>query len=103
MVETLKDTEFSRTYSEFYEDGTTMYKFSTIKRDGEEIKHGECKKYYANGKIEYEGYYKNGVKDGKWITYYNTGRIKVVCHYKDGKMESKETYNDRVKIFNEKD
>ena len=38
-------------------------------------------KRYANGSIKSEGYYKNGVKTGKWNYYYEVGGKESVRYY----------------------
>lgn len=105
MIENMKKNNFEsiKTYSEFYEDGTTMYKFSVIKVNDEEIKNGECKKYYPNGKLAYEGLYSCGSKEGKWIYYYNTGKIKAIQYYKEGKLLKTENFNEKITTFSEND
>lgn len=40
--------------------------------------------YYANGKLQERGNYKNGQKDGKWISYHYSGEIASVEHFKYG-------------------
>ena len=38
-------------------------------------------KLHANGKVKSEGYYKNGIKIGKWAHYYDTGSKESTAYY----------------------
>lgn len=40
--------------------------------------------YFANGKTEYTGHYKNGVEDGLWTYYYDNGNKKYEESYEQG-------------------
>jgi len=42
-------------------------------------------KYYDNGKISEEGFYKDGKREGECITYYENGEKELVGYFKKGK------------------
>ncbi len=41
--------------------------------------------YFTNGKLQWEGNYKNQLEDGKWVYYYENGNIKSIQYYTKGK------------------
>ncbi len=41
--------------------------------------------FFANGKIQWTGTYKDEVEDGVWKYYYENGRLKSEQHYSKGK------------------
>jgi antitoxin component YwqK of YwqJK toxin-antitoxin module len=41
--------------------------------------------YFTNGKLQWEGNYKNQLEDGKWVYYYESGVVKSVQYYTKGK------------------
>ncbi len=46
--------------------------------------------YFPNGKIDYEGNFKNGKEHGKWIYYYEDGQKKFEENYKNGLEDGKQ-------------
>ena len=48
---------------------------------------GEYLKYYENGKLKEQAYFKNGVLTGKYSEFYENGKKKSVCNYKDNLLE----------------
>ena len=53
---------------------------------------GKCKEWYEDGSKKLVGYWKDGIKDGKWI-YWNENGIKIKEEiHKDGKMEIEKWY-----------
>ncbi len=71
--------------------------FSNGKREGHS-------KYFWLEKLESEGLYKNGLKEGLWKYYvYNSGELLATTHYKNGKKDGKETFHGfEKKVFNYK-
>ena len=47
------------------------------------------KKYYSDGALGYEGYFKNGKKDGEGKEYDRDGKLIYEGHFKDGKWDGK--------------
>ena len=54
-------------------------------------RNGKGKEYYSNGKLKFEGEYLNGKKFGKGKEYYSNGKLKYEGEYLNGKI--KEYYN----------
>ncbi|MCX7698441.1 MAG: hypothetical protein N2114_03120 [Candidatus Goldbacteria bacterium] len=48
------------------------------------VRWGQCRRYYNNGKLWEEVYYNNGKREGTYRLYYPDGRIKEEVKYKDG-------------------
>jgi len=48
------------------------------------LKHGLCKKWYANGQLNYEAFYKNGRKEGLTKVWYKNGQLQRECVYRKG-------------------
>ena len=42
------------------------------------------KRYFNNGKVEFEGYYLNGVKNGKGNEFYDNGKLAFEGKYING-------------------
>lgn len=40
--------------------------------------------YYENGKIQQEGFFKDGKLEGKWISYDENGNKKAIAEYSNG-------------------
>ena len=57
--------------------------FEKFREEGRE----KSTKYYENGQIELECYFKDGNLDGEWIEYYENGLVKNKGNYKDGKRD----------------
>lgn len=53
--------------------------FSQIKLHGNGL--AKEVKFYADGNVKVEGYFKNGVKNGKWIHYYAEGSVESIRYY----------------------
>ena len=64
----------------YYASGKTQMEggFKENKRDGHWVY------YYENGKKWSEGFFKNGKNDGKRVTYYENGLVRYEAYYKDG-------------------
>ncbi|SHF90223.1 MORN repeat variant [Flavobacterium segetis] len=45
--------------------------------------------YFENGKIQQEGFFKNGKLDGVWTSYDNKGNKQAVATYNDGEKTGK--------------
>lgn len=43
--------------------------------------------YYADGKIEYTGFYKDEKEDGTWVYYYDNGNKKEEINYSEGVLD----------------
>ena len=41
--------------------------------------------FFSNGKLQWEGNYKNDLEDGKWVYYYESGVVKSEQMYTKGK------------------
>ena len=63
------------------------------------------KEYYNNGKLKFEGFYKNNKRDGIGKEYYDNGKLKFEGEYKDGKRKGygKEYDYNTGKIIHEKE
>ncbi|MCX8092910.1 MAG: hypothetical protein N3E50_01930 [Candidatus Goldbacteria bacterium] len=48
------------------------------------VRWGQCRRYFNNGKLWEEVYYNNGKREGPYRLYYPNGRIKEEVKYKDG-------------------
>lgn len=46
--------------------------------------------YYPNGKIDYEGVFKNEKEHGTWVYYYDDGQKKFEENYKNGLEDGKQ-------------
>ena len=57
------------------------------------------KKYYKNGQLETEGFYKNKKTHGKWISYYESGQIVSINKYRDGNLEPNKSLSFLLKII----
>lgn len=85
-----------------YSEKGILLSFTPFK-DGQ--KHGMAKKFYSDGKTQYEISYKNGIKDGITKWYYENGKLFketnyvkgmkegiVKKFYRDGKLKAEEPY-----------
>ena len=45
--------------------------------------------YYENGKVQQEGFYKDGKLEGKWISYDENGNKIAIAEYTDGNKTGK--------------
>lgn len=45
---------------------------------------GNCYEYFTNGRLKYEGNYKNGIKHGWETTYYDNGQKRLAINYNEG-------------------
>ena len=58
-------------------------------------KHGKGKEYYNNGKLKFEGEYKDGERHGYGEEhYYNTGGLKFKGQYNNGNKWNGEGYDE---------
>ena len=61
------------------------------KVDEKVIKDGKCKKFNKQAILVSEGFYKNGVKHGRWKYYYDTGEHVIEEHFKEGRLHGRFT------------
>lgn len=54
--------------------------------------------YYKNGKIQQEGFFKNGKLEGKWIAYDAQGSKRSVGEYSDGQKIGKWFFWNEAKL-----
>ena len=64
-------------------------------------KHGIWKGYYQNGKISYEGLYKNGFREEEWKFYNAVGQLIKIETYKNGLKNGNVLVYDDGKLYNE--
>ncbi len=58
--------------------------------------------YFPNGKMQWEGNYKNMLEDGKWVYYFENGNTKSVQYYTKGKENGVcSDYNESGKLIKE--
>ena len=60
---------------------------------------GEVQEYDYNGKIEYEGEYLNGERNGKCKEYFDNGRLAFEREYLNGKRNGKKYDNNGELLF----
>ena len=63
----------------------TCFSFSQSKPHLEQV--GQLVKatyYFENGKVQQEGFFKEGKLDGKWISYNDKGNIVATAEYNEG-------------------
>jgi len=41
--------------------------------------------FYENGSVEQEGFFKEGLLEGKWVSYHADGSKKAIAEYENGK------------------
>jgi antitoxin component YwqK of YwqJK toxin-antitoxin module len=46
---------------------------------------GICRVYYRSGKVEREGFFKNGKEEGESKLFYPKGQLKGISYYQKGK------------------
>ena len=70
----------------YYENGQLREEanYISITPDGP-VKHGPYKRYFINGKLQFDVNYKIDVLDGPYKEYYLNGQLKVEGFYTDGK------------------
>lgn len=54
----------------------------------EGVEHGECVKYWPDGKVSSRGQYEHGEREGVWNHYYSTGKPMKVSVYHKGQLVS---------------
>jgi hypothetical protein len=74
-----------------YYTGNRMQMQGTFRKGKRE---GKWVSWYENGKIWSEGYFSNGKGNGKRITYFENGRIRYVGEYKDDERTGEWRYYD---------
>lgn len=57
--------------------------------------------YYDNGKIQQEGFFKDGKLDGKWISYEESGAVKAVAEFISGEKTGKWSFYSNGVASNE--
>jgi len=45
--------------------------------------------FYGNGTVEQEGFFKNGLLEGKWVSYNADGSKQAIAEYENGKKVGK--------------
>jgi len=73
-----------------YDDGTPSIEVWFKEKAGSREKVREIS-YYASGKKDYEGNYRNGMEHGKWTYYYKNGQVMDEEFYKNGLEDGKHT------------
>ena len=51
------------------------------------LMNGFCRTWFANGQLQFEGYYKEGMMHGVWRSWFENGQLRTECPYKDGKAD----------------
>lgn len=51
---------------------------------------GEAQYFYANGRPDSEGSYKNNKRDGTWVFYFPSGKVSGKVYFKNGKIATSE-------------
>ncbi|MGC4099957.1 toxin-antitoxin system YwqK family antitoxin [Ferruginibacter sp.] len=80
-----KDQKLSRAYSflnkfeKIWSKNGNLMQFVQINTSRE--RDGIVKEWYENGKLKYEGRYRNGKQDGKWIFYKKDGSVSKVENF----------------------
>lgn len=60
---------------------------------------GKFKTYYLSGKVQYEGFYKNGKIDGVMKYYYESGQVRAEIAYQDGSLTGiTKNYNENGRL-----
>ena len=54
--------------------------------------------YFENGKVQQEGFFKNGKLEGVWISYDTNGNKQSVATYKDGEKNGKWLFWNGTKL-----
>jgi hypothetical protein len=58
--------------------------------------------YFPNGKMQWEGNYKNMLEDGKWVYYFEIGNTKSIQYYTKGKENGVcQDFNESGKLIKE--
>jgi len=58
-------------------------KMAKYKTEGQELKHGTAKSWFANGKPQQDGFYQFGKKAGTFTYWYENGQVASTGEYKD--------------------
>ena len=82
---------------ELFHDNGNLRTKGTI--DSEGNPHGNCKEYYANGKIFKDQNYKHGIHHGNQKTYHENGNVFIDYNYKNGIQHgvNNQFYEDGIK------
>jgi len=75
-------------YLEGKKEGSWYYFINDFKEEGsfvDDLKNGEWKSTYSNGKLSFEGKYINGIPIEKHTTYHSNGKVKHTGSYSNGK------------------
>ncbi len=48
---------------------------------------GKVTDVFVDGQLQFQAYYKDGLKDGSESTWYNNGQLRSKCNYKMGKKD----------------
>ena len=64
---------------------------------------GESKWWYDNGQLEFQKYYKEGKRDGEFKDWHENGQIEVQIYYKEGKLEGEcKWWNEQGELISHK-
>ena len=89
-------------YLEGKKEGSWYYFINDFKEEGyfvDNLKNGEWKSIYNNGKISFEGKYINGIPIDKHTHYYSNGKIKQTGSYSNGKKNGEwKKYNSEGEV-----
>jgi|SRR5579871_2113274 len=69
---------------DFYIDGGTLQMEGFYKDSACKINHGRFSFFYPNRKLQSEGLYLDGKKEGVWLSFYSDGLMSDSISYKDG-------------------
>jgi len=58
-------------------------KFATYKSEGEDLRHGPSRSWYANGARQHEGRFEHDKKVGRFTHWYPNGQVALVAEYRD--------------------
>lgn len=57
-------------------------KFATYKSEGEDMRHGPSRGWYANGQKQHEGRFNHGKKVGRFTHWFSNGQAALVAEYR---------------------
>ncbi len=88
---------FADLIEEFYPSGALKTEANYNKNGKLE---GIAKRYFENGKLQFERNYKNGKREGIAREYFSNGSLKTEMKFKNGKVISKKDYDESGKLIN---
>jgi len=64
------------------------------------VLNGPYSSFFLSGNLKEQGYFKKGLKNGKWITWYENGKIKDIKIWNRGtQVSTQKTYNDSSELI----